>query len=157
MSWYLRELHKVYRPVGNSSERSAPKVLIGITSSRALVDWYPQELFLFKLLSVLGFNLWLEIIILRGWFSSWLQEVTENIYNIFQQASWWKSYNCSVKPGEAARRAYFCMQVGLGLIFCWAVRRFRLSNLNLITWQETAMTQLFYKQGHLCGCVMLFW
>jgi hypothetical protein len=44
-------------PVGNSSERSAPKVWIGITSSRALVDWLPQELFLFKRLSVLGVNL----------------------------------------------------------------------------------------------------
>lgn len=42
----------MYRPAGSSIERSAPKVLISITSSRALVDWYPQELFMFNVLSV---------------------------------------------------------------------------------------------------------
>ncbi|MQM22091.1 hypothetical protein Taro_055139, partial [Colocasia esculenta] len=39
------------------------------------------------------------------------QEVTPNIYRIFQGSSWWKSYQCSVPPEMAAERAYFCMQM----------------------------------------------
>lgn len=40
-----------------------------------------------------------------------LQEVTPNIYDIFQQSSWWKIYNCSVSSQMALLRPYFCMQV----------------------------------------------
>lgn len=40
-----------------------------------------------------------------------LQEVTPNIYNIFQQSSWWKAYRCSVANEMAFTRSYFCMQV----------------------------------------------
>ncbi|THG18466.1 hypothetical protein TEA_013758 [Camellia sinensis var. sinensis] len=55
----------------------------------------------------------------RGWFNSGvdslghfsLQEVTSNIYDIFQQSSWWKLYRCSVSTGMAYRRQYFCMQL----------------------------------------------
>ncbi|XP_010929526.1 uncharacterized protein [Elaeis guineensis] len=36
------------------------------------------------------------------------QEVTPNIYGIFQRSDWWKDYNCSVPP-ERATRKYFCM------------------------------------------------
>ncbi|CAK9215613.1 unnamed protein product [Sphagnum troendelagicum] len=39
------------------------------------------------------------------------QEVTENIYAIFQQSSWWKQYQCSVNPDSVAMRGYFCMQL----------------------------------------------
>ncbi|CAL5409492.1 unnamed protein product [Camellia sinensis] len=50
----------------------------------------------------------------RGWFNSGvdsLEEVTSNIYDIFQQSSWWKLYRCSVSTGMAHRRQYFCMQL----------------------------------------------
>ncbi|CAA7409137.1 unnamed protein product [Spirodela intermedia] len=40
-----------------------------------------------------------------------LQEVTPNIYKIFQASSWWKSYECSVPREMAAMRVYFCMQM----------------------------------------------
>eukprot|EP00262_Sarcandra_glabra_P015653 TRINITY_DN4881_c0_g1_i4.p1 TRINITY_DN4881_c0_g1~~TRINITY_DN4881_c0_g1_i4.p1 ORF type:complete len:370 (-),score=48.12 TRINITY_DN4881_c0_g1_i4:280-1389(-) len=40
-----------------------------------------------------------------------LQEVTPNIYNIFQQSSWWKVYHCSVSNEMATVRPYFCMQL----------------------------------------------
>ncbi|KAK1364803.1 Tyrosyl-DNA phosphodiesterase 2 [Heracleum sosnowskyi] len=40
-----------------------------------------------------------------------LQEVTPNIYDIFQQSSWWKLYKCSVSSDIAFTRAYFCMQL----------------------------------------------
>ncbi|PKA53001.1 hypothetical protein AXF42_Ash001982 [Apostasia shenzhenica] len=36
------------------------------------------------------------------------QEVTPNIYEIFQSSQWWSSYNCSVPP-KKANRGYFCM------------------------------------------------
>ncbi|KAL3521970.1 hypothetical protein ACH5RR_014804 [Cinchona calisaya] len=39
------------------------------------------------------------------------QEVTPNIYEVFQQFSWWKLYHCSVSNEEAFTRAYFCMQL----------------------------------------------
>eukprot|EP01018_Ginkgo_biloba_P009672 Gb_38219 [translate_table: standard] len=39
------------------------------------------------------------------------QEVTPNIYHIFQQSSWWSKYKCSVSPELAAKRAYFCVQL----------------------------------------------
>lgn len=60
--------------------------------------------------------------------SSGMQEVTENIYAIFQQSSWWKQYQCSVNPDSVAMRGYFCMQVDRFLFFeniedwfcCWA-------------------------------------
>lgn len=36
------------------------------------------------------------------------QEVTPNIYKIFQASNWWRMYRCSVSPENATRR-YFCM------------------------------------------------
>ncbi|KAJ4975366.1 hypothetical protein NE237_000472 [Protea cynaroides] len=40
-----------------------------------------------------------------------LQEVTPDIYDIFQHASWWKVYTCSVPSEMANMRPYFCMQL----------------------------------------------
>ncbi|KAJ0748792.1 putative endonuclease/exonuclease/phosphatase [Helianthus annuus] len=37
-----------------------------------------------------------------------LQEVTPDIYAIFQRSNWWKSYRCSL---SSHTRPYFCMQV----------------------------------------------
>ena len=39
------------------------------------------------------------------------QEVTPNIYEIFQQSSWWREYNCSISKQMAFSTRYFCMQV----------------------------------------------
>ncbi|XP_010929548.1 uncharacterized protein [Elaeis guineensis] len=39
------------------------------------------------------------------------QEVTPNIYGIFQNANWWKEYKCSVAQKVAAESPYFCMQM----------------------------------------------
>lgn len=39
------------------------------------------------------------------------QEVTPNIYEIFQSSKWWKDYRCSVSHDIASERAYFCMQM----------------------------------------------
>ncbi|XP_073264817.1 uncharacterized protein [Populus alba] len=40
-----------------------------------------------------------------------LQEVIPDIYDIFQQSSWWKAYQCSVSSEIASSRGYFCMQL----------------------------------------------
>lgn len=37
------------------------------------------------------------------------QEVTPNIYGIFQSSNWWRIYRCSVPPEKAITRRYFCM------------------------------------------------
>lgn len=37
------------------------------------------------------------------------QEVTPDIYDIFQLSSWWKLYHCSVLSDAANLRPYFCM------------------------------------------------
>ncbi|KAL2643546.1 hypothetical protein R1flu_011133 [Riccia fluitans] len=39
------------------------------------------------------------------------QEMTANIYSVFQKANWWKLYQCSVPPAQSSKRAYFCMQM----------------------------------------------
>ncbi|KAJ7564518.1 hypothetical protein O6H91_02G020600 [Diphasiastrum complanatum] len=39
------------------------------------------------------------------------QEVTPNIYNVFQKSHWWSEYKCSVPPELAVKRAYFCLQL----------------------------------------------
>ncbi|PWA96382.1 endonuclease/exonuclease/phosphatase family protein [Artemisia annua] len=46
-----------------------------------------------------------------------LQEVTPNIYAIFQRANWWKSYKCSLSFDKAMTRRYFCMQVQLTVVY----------------------------------------
>nr|CAD1840960.1 unnamed protein product [Ananas comosus var. bracteatus] len=39
------------------------------------------------------------------------QEVTPNIYQLFQNSKWWKEYKCSISYEMAAERPYFCMQL----------------------------------------------
>ncbi|XP_058072378.1 uncharacterized protein LOC131221211 [Magnolia sinica] len=39
------------------------------------------------------------------------QEVTPNIYDLFQQSGWWKVYHCSVSNEKAKMRPYFCIQL----------------------------------------------
>ncbi|CAN1811257.1 Tyrosyl-DNA phosphodiesterase 2 [Linum perenne] len=40
-----------------------------------------------------------------------LQEVTPDIYDIFQRSNWWKTYRCSLSSAAASSSAYFCMQL----------------------------------------------
>ncbi|KAL4563035.1 hypothetical protein LXL04_027066 [Taraxacum kok-saghyz] len=40
-----------------------------------------------------------------------LQEVTPDIYAIFQRSNWWKSYKCSLSFEKSVTRPYFCMQL----------------------------------------------
>lgn len=40
-----------------------------------------------------------------------IQEVTPEIYDIFQHSGWWKMYSCSISNVMELTRGYFCMQV----------------------------------------------
>ncbi|KAK8957274.1 hypothetical protein KSP39_PZI000567 [Platanthera zijinensis] len=39
------------------------------------------------------------------------QEVTPNIYEIFERSKWWKAYRCSISQDLVGERPYFCMQM----------------------------------------------
>ncbi|CAA2965199.1 tyrosyl-DNA phosphodiesterase 2 [Olea europaea subsp. europaea] len=52
------------------------------------------------------------------------QEVTPNIYKIFQQSSWWKDYHCSVSSEVAFSGPYFCMQLSNLPIKCYSSKPF---------------------------------
>jgi hypothetical protein len=40
-----------------------------------------------------------------------LQEVTPNIYLLFEKSDWWQAYKCSLPHKMAMERSYYCMQV----------------------------------------------
>jgi hypothetical protein len=40
-----------------------------------------------------------------------LQEVTPNIYLLFEKSDWWKAYKCSLSHEKAMVGTYYCMQV----------------------------------------------
>ncbi|XP_020590805.1 uncharacterized protein LOC110031762 [Phalaenopsis equestris] len=68
--------------------------------------WFREDLEVYKRMEALG-NLILEHLPDFICF----QEVTPNIYKIFQSSKWWKAYRCSVSQDMVAERAYFCMQM----------------------------------------------
>nr|CAB3494157.1 unnamed protein product [Digitaria exilis] len=39
------------------------------------------------------------------------QEVTADIYRIFEKSDWWQAYKCSLSHETAMNRAYYCMQM----------------------------------------------
>jgi len=39
------------------------------------------------------------------------QEVTPNIYLLFEKSDWWQAYKCSLSHEEAMGRPYYCMQM----------------------------------------------
>ncbi|KAG0564166.1 hypothetical protein M758_8G084500 [Ceratodon purpureus] len=82
--------------------------------------WFREDLELQARLDAIG-----DVILQHRPHIIFFQEVTENIYEIFQRASWWKSYDCSVKPGMAAQRAYFCMQLSKLPVFTYRQSPFR--------------------------------
>ncbi|KAK6917280.1 Endonuclease/exonuclease/phosphatase [Dillenia turbinata] len=68
--------------------------------------WFREDLEIFERMRAIG-----ELIKLHSPDVICLQEVTPNIYEIFQQSSWWQSYRCSVSSEMAKTRRYFCMQL----------------------------------------------
>ncbi|KAK9267536.1 hypothetical protein L1049_009964 [Liquidambar formosana] len=68
--------------------------------------WFREDLEMYKRMKALG-----DLIQLHSPDLICFQEVTPNIYDIFQQSSWWKEYRCSVSNEMANLRPYFCMQL----------------------------------------------
>ncbi|PWA96381.1 endonuclease/exonuclease/phosphatase family protein [Artemisia annua] len=104
--------------LGGSREiKSAGKALAGSDETRAKED--------LRKLKILSYNVWFaedielrirmraigDIIQLHSLDVICLQEVTPNIYAIFQRTNWWKLYKCSLSLDKAMTRPYFCMQL----------------------------------------------
>ncbi|KAK9151715.1 hypothetical protein Syun_010024 [Stephania yunnanensis] len=68
--------------------------------------WFREDLEMYKRMKALG-----ELIQQHSPDVICFQEVTPNIYGIFEQSNWWKTYRCSVSNVMANTRPYFCMQV----------------------------------------------
>ncbi|CAK9146866.1 unnamed protein product [Ilex paraguariensis] len=68
--------------------------------------WFREDLEMHKRMKALG-----DLIQLHSPDLICFQEVTPNIYDIFQQSRWWKAYSCSVSNEMAFTRPYFCMQL----------------------------------------------
>lgn len=77
-----------------------------------------------KVLKILTYNVWFaeiemhkrmkalgDLIALHSPDVICFQEVTPEIYHIFQQSGWWKMYSCSVSNVMEVTRGYFCMQL----------------------------------------------
>ncbi|XP_059297208.1 uncharacterized protein LOC132050148 [Lycium ferocissimum] len=77
-----------------------------------------------KVLKILTYNVWFadiemnkriralsHLIALHAPDVICFQEVTPEIYDIFQQSSWWKMYSCSISNVMELTRGYFCMQL----------------------------------------------
>ncbi|KAJ6999453.1 hypothetical protein NC653_010222 [Populus alba x Populus x berolinensis] len=68
--------------------------------------WFRADLEMHRRMEALG-----ELIQLHSPDVICLQEVIPDIYDIFQQSSWWRAYQCYVSSEIASSRGYFCMQV----------------------------------------------
>ncbi|PWA49291.1 endonuclease/exonuclease/phosphatase family protein [Artemisia annua] len=102
---------------GSRHIKSAGKALVGSDETQAKEDS--------RTLKILSYNVWFaedielrirmraigDIIQLHSPDVICLQEVTPDIYAIFQRTNWWKSYKCSLSLDKAMTRAYFCMQL----------------------------------------------
>lgn len=68
--------------------------------------WFREDVEMLKRMRALG-----NLIELHSPDVICFQEVTPSFYEIFQKASWWKGYQCSISDGMAVPGAYFCMQL----------------------------------------------
>ncbi|CAH1448269.1 unnamed protein product [Lactuca virosa] len=99
--------------------KSADKKVVDSDEIQPKVDPSPRKL------KILSYNVWFaedielrirmraigDIIQLHTPDVICLQEVTPDIYAIFQRSNWWKSYKCSLSFEKAITRPYFCMQL----------------------------------------------
>ncbi|XP_062013532.1 uncharacterized protein LOC133729920 isoform X1 [Rosa rugosa] len=66
------------------------------------------------------------------------QEVTPDIYDIFQQSNWWKMYQCSIPNQMAISQPYFCMQLSKLQVKAFSCRPFSYSAMG----RELCVTQV---------------
>ncbi|KAK3433448.1 hypothetical protein EUGRSUZ_D01342 [Eucalyptus grandis] len=68
--------------------------------------WFREDLEMHKRIKAIG-----EFVQIHSPHVICFQEVTPDIYDIFQLSSWWKLYHCSVSSDAANLRPYFCMML----------------------------------------------
>ncbi|KAI5072543.1 hypothetical protein GOP47_0012649 [Adiantum capillus-veneris] len=122
----LRNLHleKMQRNMqsqagANQGSHSPPRTLLSrtlATDSSSIGDnkqsiviltyniWFREDLEVVARMNAIG-----TIILKHNPHFICFQEVTPAIYGLFQCSSWWGRYKCSVPPGMAGKRAYFCL------------------------------------------------
>ncbi|KAJ4805766.1 Tyrosyl-DNA phosphodiesterase 2 [Rhynchospora pubera] len=86
---------------GENTDGSSNKHKVTVMSYNV---WFREDLELEKRMEALG-----ELIQLFKPDLMCFQEVTPNIYGIFESSIWWKEYKCSVPRQLAEERPYFCM------------------------------------------------
>ncbi|MCD9645265.1 hypothetical protein HAX54_034091 [Datura stramonium] len=90
-----------------------------------------------KVLKILTYNVWFaeiemrkrmkalgDLIVLHSPDIICFQEVTPEIYDIFQNSGWWKMYSCSVSNVMEVTRGYFCMQLSKLAVKSYSCRPF---------------------------------
>lgn len=114
---HLERISRIIRSGPDSNEESPSSTGIASASSAIGDDnqpiiiltynvWFREDLQLSARMNAIG-----AIILEHKPHLICFQEVTPNIYKIFQQSAWWGGYQCSVNPQLASRRAYFCLQL----------------------------------------------
>ncbi|XP_043690116.1 uncharacterized protein LOC122640900 [Telopea speciosissima] len=100
--------------------------------------WFREDLEMHKRMKALG-----DLIQQHSPDLICFQEVTPNIYDIFQHASWWKVYTCSVPSEMANTRPYFCMQLSKLPIKSFSCKPFR----NSIMGRELCVAEIEVGMG----------
>ncbi|VFQ88612.1 unnamed protein product [Cuscuta campestris] len=91
-------------------EKASSKTSLGMMGESRVLKiltynvWFREDLEMHKRMEAIG-----ELVQLHSPHIICFQEVTPTIYDIFQHASWWKAYRCSVSSDLAFSRPYFCM------------------------------------------------
>jgi tyrosyl-DNA phosphodiesterase 2 len=116
-------------PIGNSSNHSDKKTVKIMTYN----VWFREELELIRRMNAIGdliqhhspdlicfqvlysnYALLIFLFYLAfGYSFVELQEVTPNIYLLFEKSDWWQAYKCSLPHEVAMQRPYYSMQVNI--------------------------------------------
>ncbi|KAI8567371.1 hypothetical protein RHMOL_Rhmol02G0116900 [Rhododendron molle] len=100
--------------------------------------WFREDLEMHKRMKALG-----DLIQMHSPDLICFQEVTPNIYDIFQQSSWWKAYRCSVANEMAFTRSYFCMQLSKLPVKSYSTNPFR----NSVMGRELCIAEIKVQEG----------
>ncbi|KAJ7946305.1 tyrosyl-DNA phosphodiesterase 2 [Quillaja saponaria] len=100
--------------------------------------WFREDLEVHKRMKAIG-----DLIQLHSPEFICFQEVTPNIYDIFRQSSWWKTYDCSVSKEVADRRAYFSMVLSKLPVRSFSIKPFR----NSVMGRELSVAEVEVLKG----------
>ncbi|CAL1397594.1 unnamed protein product [Linum trigynum] len=81
--------------------------------------WFREDLELRRRMKAIG-----DLIQLHSPDIICLQEVTPEIFEIFQRSTWWKTYRCNLSSETPSSSAYFCMQLSKLPVKSFSIRPF---------------------------------